>query len=44
MRFGICINGDTSLIAKAKEYGYDYVEIALYDFSQLRKKGLRLSS
>ena len=34
MRFGVCINGDTSLIAKAKNYGYDYVEIALYDFSE----------
>ncbi len=34
MRFGICINGDTSLIAKTKEYGYDYVEIALFEFAK----------
>ena len=34
MRFGVCINGDPSLIAKAKEYGYDYVEIALYNFAE----------
>ncbi len=34
MRFGICINGDPLLIAKTKEYGYDYVEIALYNFAE----------
>lgn len=34
MRFGICINGDPSLIAKTKDYGYDYVEIALADFAK----------
>ena len=34
MRFGICINGDPSLIAKTKKYGYDYVEIAMFNFAE----------
>ncbi len=34
MRFGICIGGDPTLIPKVKKYGYDYIEIALADFSK----------
>ncbi len=34
MRFGICIGGDRTLIPKVKQYGYDYIEIALADFSK----------